>query len=499
MAWVRSVDTHDPDPARMKIDQLSTIEHLTLDTGHSITSPRSGVRNDVIRALRPIATAGRGMLHGLHFRVEQIPGGWRFGISLGEIVNGADVVLCHIAAPGGSEAAWEQLQRDRDALELPGALPERPSADPWLTASFLPAMADIPREHWGRIPAIGDAERCLAWTLLEHSLPGAVDVPAKPHPSHSPSSQFGRKFISATRDALRAARANGYRSIAQASATTAPRLAGTLASAIVAAAVNAPQGAALGAVAQEIKRSVRLALDPSIGYRVRELNFDLSSLLGFVEKAVPLPGDPTWLEWSPRLDPSIADYGPDAQAMTVDRIGVLIRRSAAGLHLIPASYSDCAMVYPCAVEAGPSGISVEVDLSVQNALRGIIHSLAVPVAAEAIRVLAMLGARNSPFQTGEAEDYERLNKTRTKNGKPPLLSARPVRWDLDRTLHRMSKGPAGERREQAVAAFVRGHPKVRKTGVYFWRPHVRRADLAADGELPEGRDYAVTASRGKLH
>jgi hypothetical protein len=483
----------------MKIDPRSTMQHLTLDTGHSLTSPRSGVRDDVVRALKPIVAAGRGDLHGFHFRVEQIPGGWRFGISLGKVANGADVVLCHIAAPGGSEAAWQQLQRDRDALALPGALPERPAADPWLSVSFLPAMAEIVFECPDSLRAVGDAERCLAWTLLEHSLPGALNAPAVPPPSNPPSSQLGREFIRATRDELGAARASGHRSIAQAQASAAPRLAGTLASAIVAAAADPPGDAALAAVAQEMKRAVRLALHPSVGHRVRELNFDPSTLLSYVEKAVPLPGNPTWLEWSPRLDPSITAYGPDAQALAVDRIGVLITSAAAGLRLVPASYSDRAKVYPCVVEAGPGGIFVKVDPSEQGVLRGLIHGFAEPVAVEAIRVLAMLGARNSPLETGEAENYERLNRNRAKSGKPPLLSARPVRWDLDRTLRRMPRGPAAERREQAVASFVRGHPKVRKTGVYFWRPHVRRADLAADGELPEGRDYTVTASRGGLH
>lgn len=66
----------------------------------------------------------------------------------------------------------------------------------------------------------------------------------------------------------------------------------------------------------------------------------------------------------------------------------------------------------------------------------------------------------------------RLNKARRKNGKPELLDYSVINIRLNRAAERAHA--SGEMtREEARMHVVRGHFKIRKSGVYWWRPHWR--------------------------
>ena len=87
----------------------------------------------------------------------------------------------------------------------------------------------------------------------------------------------------------------------------------------------------------------------------------------------------------------------------------------------------------------------------------------------------------------EREDISRLNRARRKARKAPLHEFLVTRMALSNHAKRGVIG-SGNSREQARQHYVRGHFKVRKTGVYWWSPFVRgHTDVGA----PRAR-YVVT-------
>jgi len=83
-------------------------------------------------------------------------------------------------------------------------------------------------------------------------------------------------------------------------------------------------------------------------------------------------------------------------------------------------------------------------------------------------MLALLNSRNC-VSIDKAE-VSTGNKLRRLRGKPPLLSHSTVNIHLNKRDARASEAmsPAEVRLHM-----VRGHFKVRKSGVFFWRPHLR--------------------------
>lgn len=87
-------------------------------------------------------------------------------------------------------------------------------------------------------------------------------------------------------------------------------------------------------------------------------------------------------------------------------------------------------------------------------------------------ILALLNSKNAVEH--ETFDQVRLNKARRKAGKSPLLSYRSTRIRLTRSdLHRAHA--AGISRAEARGHKVRGHFKLRSTGVFWWHSF-RRGD-----------------------
>jgi hypothetical protein len=68
----------------------------------------------------------------------------------------------------------------------------------------------------------------------------------------------------------------------------------------------------------------------------------------------------------------------------------------------------------------------------------------------------------------------KLNKARTRNSKAPLLGYTHVEIRLTRALGERA-GMAADARHPARLHLVRGHFKIRSSGVYWWSPHARGA------------------------
>lgn len=101
-------------------------------------------------------------------------------------------------------------------------------------------------------------------------------------------------------------------------------------------------------------------------------------------------------------------------------------------------------------------------------------------------LIAAISARNLTAASAP-EDVTSVNKTRRKLGRPPLLSFRTVRLSLSRTVERRRSEGQGN---PMPLHMVRGHFKVRKSGIYWWAPFWR-GDAAAGVVSRKG--YEVVA------
>jgi hypothetical protein len=92
-------------------------------------------------------------------------------------------------------------------------------------------------------------------------------------------------------------------------------------------------------------------------------------------------------------------------------------------------------------------------------------------------VLALLNARNGASVVA-GEDRSRLNRARAKAGKKPLAAFHVLTVRLSKA-ERAAMREGHEERRELRAHVVRGHFKLRRSGMYWWRPFVR-------GDLDKG-------------
>lgn len=102
-----------------------------------------------------------------------------------------------------------------------------------------------------------------------------------------------------------------------------------------------------------------------------------------------------------------------------------------------------------------------------------------------LSALALLNTRNAGSTI--PQNISRLNKARVRSGKKPLLAYSVCTIDAAKTSTSSGRGHASK--GEIRAHFMRGHFKLRKTGVFWWRPSMR-------GNLGAG---AVTKSYSVRH
>lgn len=86
-----------------------------------------------------------------------------------------------------------------------------------------------------------------------------------------------------------------------------------------------------------------------------------------------------------------------------------------------------------------------------------------------LSVLALINTRNVGSRV--KKDLSKINKARAKSRKSPLLDYSICTIDAARFERGATRGYAN--RSSARAHFVRGHFKLRRTGVFWWRPSMR--------------------------
>ena len=113
-----------------------------------------------------------------------------------------------------------------------------------------------------------------------------------------------------------------------------------------------------------------------------------------------------------------------------------------------------------AVRCQPLQAMIEKSLSAWDATVG-----AVVTAMSAVAIINSKGVSAT-----EASDLAALNRKRQRNGKPPLTEYHTVRI-RDEVLRQIR--PEGSQPEEGVRLhWRRGHFKSRKTGLYWWNPHL---------------------------
>lgn len=149
---------------------MRTLTHITLNSGHSRESPRSEVRSDIIKMMRPLL---RRALKGERVPVPSKPG-WTINggvegsacvVTVWAGVGSDAVPVVSVGVAGGrngSDTTWRMLHSMSSGSPLVTS-PEAMPSIPWCGVALLVGAALVPREELGWL---GDFERVIAWTWI---------------------------------------------------------------------------------------------------------------------------------------------------------------------------------------------------------------------------------------------------------------------------------------------------------------------------------------------
>ena len=157
--------------------------HLTCNTGHVAATPRGDVSAEVIDLLLPIVDGESGPVPGMpgwHISLftprapdnHIVPGAGAFQIAPGPGLKALATVMCVTCWHADMNAlAWEMVQGGYGSVKAPlkkaglwKPLRPVPPPLPWLAVWMFPTIA-LCDQH--TVMALGDLERCFAWTMME--------------------------------------------------------------------------------------------------------------------------------------------------------------------------------------------------------------------------------------------------------------------------------------------------------------------------------------------
>lgn len=139
------------------------INHYTVNTRHNRKSYRSEVSDGIVDLLKPIILDGGGPLlsTGLDIKVDVEPGCAAFTF----FEDGFPIVICGMCVDPGKKAyAWKPILETGVKLGITDL--QIPPAVPWLAAIVFPG----PSNSIETVRMIADAERCIAWTIIENNI-----------------------------------------------------------------------------------------------------------------------------------------------------------------------------------------------------------------------------------------------------------------------------------------------------------------------------------------
>lgn len=143
----------------------SSMEHITLTTGHYRLSPRHEVGDDVVALLSPIVAKGAGEIADTGWSVKMV-----HGVGVGSCgfelhYRGIWAVSCYMAWTASDDIPMWGVASERHGVQRV----KRPRSLPWLAAAIMPtSIIFLPTA----MLEVGDLERCVAWTILDLSMAG---------------------------------------------------------------------------------------------------------------------------------------------------------------------------------------------------------------------------------------------------------------------------------------------------------------------------------------
>lgn len=151
---------------------MKPLQFITMNTGHTIPSKRSDVADEVVALIASSLDRDGTLIDGWRITVEIDNGYAKFCAG----ADGIELALCVVCWQAArSPAVWQAMcdTAEVKALASPGAVHNPPHV-PWLAATILPSAGDYTARFGAlkaaeRLFALGDLERCVAWTLIERA------------------------------------------------------------------------------------------------------------------------------------------------------------------------------------------------------------------------------------------------------------------------------------------------------------------------------------------
>jgi len=218
----------------------------------------------------------------------------------------------------------------------------------------------------------------------------------------------------------------------------------------------------------DLKRAMRFKISDDVGDAVVKMRKTPAQTLLQAFNYARLPYPVTWIEYS----------------SASGKFGWLLNAEEEAIRLRVILGVPVAAPVPIFVGSASSARITSAGIQT-NATEKTIETAMISQSLTALSILLLLNSRSQILKTREAPDVERLNKKRVKAGREEILPVHDIVFDVARMLVRHPGLPEGAAAEAMAAALVRGHFKLRKTGVFFWSPYVRGA------QSEEERDAAI--------
>lgn len=247
--------------------------------------------------------------------------------------------------------------------------------------------------------------------------------------------------------------------------------------------------------------AARFVLDADVAAAIDAVKTDGDAMHRALHLARP-PHPITWIEFE-SVVPTVEYRVDDAGRLAVHRYAdaEAIRQTAGGGIRVGIMAEDHDGIYTLGVASCRRDRTVVVRGGIGITEGGVQYLAATgaqdratlaAAAGMALRFFLLLNTRNRVVRIIDGPSMSKLNKQRRRKGKDDLLESQMVKLDLSRPIAQVIRR-GGTPNHRAIAAHVvRGHFKLRSTGIFWWSPFVR----GSRGNAPPP-DYEITATNPK--
>lgn len=254
-----------------------------------------------------------------------------------------------------------------------------------------------------------------------------------------------------------------------------------------------------------IQKSMRFKIDDDVWDAVRKMS-DIpdEQLFSAYEHAIP-PYESCWIEAQENIDNNESSSNASAD---IQRYGFLIQQNPETQELNFRYALMRGSDFPYVVtersiltKDGRKSPNLTGDLLRSGHIVNFEDGLAKKVFA----LILILNSRSKVLEIGEPEeDFSRLNRKRERQGKQPKPELNVIKFDISRLLKKDKNLSQEEAQRIQAESLVRGHFKLRKTGVFWWSFHFRNKDAdtsneeALERQLPRERKISLSGAAETL-